>query len=94
MANMPLPLLQGYLTNIRNLRAEENLISLTLLNDPKPTWQIDYKKSKSKIGQLAKRLNEELEQDNPYWKNEKLDREGLHRLKGIITEAQTRGKNV
>lgn len=91
---MPLPLLQGYLTNIRNLRAEENLISLTLLNDPKPTWQIDYKKSKSKIGQLAKRLNEELEQDNPYWENEKLDREGLHRLKGIITEAQTRGKNV
>lgn len=91
---MPLPLLQGYLTNIRNLRAEENLISLTLLNDPKPTWQIDYKKSKSKIGQLAKRLNEELEQDNPYWENEKLDREGLHRLKGIIMEAQTRGKNV
>lgn len=87
---MSLPLLQGYLSNIRNLRAEENLTLLTLLNDPKPTWQIDYKKSKSKIGQLFKRLQDELEEATPYWENQKLDREGLHRLKMTMSEAQSK----
>jgi len=79
--------------NIENLRAEEGLFLLRIANDPKPTYQIDPEKSQG-IGQLEENLREKVMEDKPYYEEEELDREGLHRLKNIMAEAQaTRRQN-
>lgn len=78
---MPYPLLVAYLMNIDNLRAEEGLFLLRIANDPKPTYQIDPDKSSEAIKDLEVRLLAIVNDEKPYYEEEKLDREGLHRLK-------------
>jgi hypothetical protein len=78
---MPYPLLVAYLMNIDNLRAEEGLFLLHIANDPKPTYQIDPEKSSEAIGFLERKFISTINEDKPYWEEEQLDREGLHRLK-------------
>jgi len=91
---MPYPLLEAYLANINNLRAEENLFLLRIANDPKPTYQIDPEKSRG-VGQLEESLVGMIEEEKPYYLETELDREGLHRLKDIMSEAQaTRRQNA
>lgn len=78
---MPYPLLSAYVENINNLRAEEGLFLLRIANDPKATYQIDYEKSRGAIGNLEEKFIEIINEDNPYYEKDKLDRIGLRRLK-------------
>lgn len=78
---MSYPLLVAYLQNIDNLRAEEGLFLLRIANDPKPTYQIDPEKSGDALRNLEEKFIGVINDEKPYWEEEKLDREGLHRLK-------------